>query len=366
MTAPGISTRFGSIDWGSFLRRRGWTVGVWVLLFILIGWYASLIPKFGGFQVTSISKNSMPLVFLAIGQAVIVISGGIDLSVGALMVLTNATAAQLMEGQAFGTTLLIGVALILALAALNGFVGWIITISKVPDIVVTLATSFTFSGLALLILPGPGGGTSEGFRLIFTGSRTGIGTTFLPSLLVMFIPLGIVAWYLRRTRTGLSIYATGSNLNAAYLSGVRTARAKITAYAIGGAFSAMAGLATTAITGTGEPRFSIGGTATLRSVAAIVLGGVALTGGVGSVVGAVAAGVIMFMLGPILTALKVDANTAQVVQGVLIVIVMMVAGLVELRREEKKFNGDSKGEMAGTLSQRMKCDQGIARGGCFR
>jgi ribose transport system permease protein len=332
MTALIRMVRLDQVDWKTFRRRRGWTVGVWVLLFIIITWYAALIPKFGSFQITSISKNSMPLVFLAIGQAIIVIAGGIDLSVGAMMVLTNSTAAQLMEGQAFGTTLLIGVGLILALAVLNGTVGWIITVSKVPDIVVTLATSFTFSGLALLILPGPGGGTSDGFRLIFTGSRTGIGTTFWPTLLVMSIPLGIAAWYLRRTRPGLSLYAVGSDRNAAYLSGVRVARAKITAYAMGGAFSAMAGLATTAITGTGEPRFSIGGTATLKSVAAIVLGGIALTGGVGSVIGAVAAGVIMFMLGPILTALKVDANTAQVVQGVLIVVVMMVAGLLELRR----------------------------------
>jgi ribose transport system permease protein len=91
-------------------------------------------------------------------------------------------------------------------------------------------------------------------------------------------------------------------------------------------------LATTAITGSGEPRFSIGANATLNSVAAIVLGGVALTGGIGSVVGVVAAAIIVFFLNPILSAMGIDPNTAQVIQGGLIALVMMVAGLLELRR----------------------------------
>jgi len=114
---------------------------------------------------------------------------------------------------------------------------------------------------------------------------------------------------------------------------VRTARAKIVAYAVGGAFGALAGLSALAITGSGESRFSTGANFTLRTVAAIVLGGVALTGGIGSVVGAAAAGIILFALSPILSAMGIDPNTAQVVQGVLIVVVMMVAGMLELRRQ---------------------------------
>jgi ribose transport system permease protein len=113
---------------------------------------------------------------------------------------------------------------------------------------------------------------------------------------------------------------------------VKTARAKITAYAVAGAFAALAGLAITAITATGDPRFTNASNGTLNSVAAVVLGGIALTGGVGSVVGAVAAGVILFVLYPILTAMSIDPNTAQVIRGVLIVAVMMAAGLLELRR----------------------------------
>lgn len=312
--------------------RSGWTAGVWVLLIVLIAWYAALIPRFGTFQINSIIKNSLPLVFLSIAQAVIVISGGIDLGVGTMMVLSTSAAAVYMEGQPFVVTVLIGMAIILVLAAVNGGVGWIITVSKVPDIVVTLATLFIYGGLALLVLPGPGGGTSEGFRWLFTGSTTGVGSNFWPPLVMLVLVAGGVAYFMRRSKTGLSLYASGSDPTAAYLSGVSTARAKIVAYAIGGALSALAGLAVIGLTNVGNPRFTQGGNATLQSVAAIVLGGIALTGGVGSVIGAVAAGIIVFFLDLLLVAIGFDPNGAQVVQGVLIVVVMMVAGLLEVRR----------------------------------
>jgi ribose transport system permease protein len=332
MTAETVR-RIRGVDWSTWLRRRGWTVGVWVLLVIMVAWYAALIPKFGGFQIASISKNSLPLVYLAIGQAIVVIAGGIDLSVGAMLILTNSIAAQLMLDQPLGVTLLVAVLVILIGAAINGVVGWVITLSRVPDIVVTLATSFILSGAALLVLPSPGGGTSEGFRAIFTGSGSGSGSNFWPSLVAIAIPMALAAWWMKGTRTGLSLHATGSSLGAAYLSGVRTGRAKIVSYAVGGGFSALAGLSALAITGSGESRAATGSIFTLRSVAAIVLGGVALTGGIGSVVGAVAAGIILFTLSPILSAMGIDPNTGQVVQGVLIVVVMMVAGVVELRRQ---------------------------------
>ncbi len=334
-TAPPITTS-GGVNWQRLRRRHGWTIGVWLLLVVLIGWYTTLVPDFGSFQIASILKNSQPLIYLAIGQAVIVITGGIDLSVGAMMLLANSTAAVLMDGQPLWLCLLVGLGIMLAAALLNGTVGWVINVSRVPDIVVTLAMSFVLSGLALTVLPSPGGGTAPGFRFIFTGSETGSGEVFWPALVMIIIPTLVVAWFVRGTRSGLSLYATGSDRNAAYLSGVSTARAKIVAYGIGGAMAALAGLATVAITGTGDPRYSVGANATLNSVAAIVLGGIALTGGIGSVVGVVAAAVVLFFLSPILSAMRIDPNTAQIIQGALIVLVMMVAGLVELRRRRSQ------------------------------
>ncbi len=332
MTAADATGR-KRIDWRRMLRRHGWTGGVWLLFAAIVIYYITLIPSFGAFATTSLAKNSLPLVYLAVAQAIIVIAGGIDLGIGAVLVFGNAVAAQLMEGQPFATTILIAIGVVILCAVLNGIVGWIIAVSRVPDIVITLATLFIISGLALLVLPSPGGGTSEGFRAIFTGSGTGSGTNFIPPLILLTLPVVIAAYVMRRTRTGLSLYATGSDPTAAFLSAVNTKKAKVVSYALGGAYAGLAGLAALAITGSGESRFITAANFTLRAVAAIVLGGIALTGGVGSVVGATAAGLILFTLNPVLSAMGIDPNTAQVIQGALIVVVMMVAGIIQLRRE---------------------------------
>jgi ribose transport system permease protein len=289
--------------WQRLLVRNGWALGVWLLLGALLFWYANLIPAFGSFQIASISKNSLPLVYLAIGQAIIVIAGGIDLSLGPLLLLGNVIAARFMDGQPFGIVLLIALAIIAGLAILNALTGYLISISGMPDIVVTLATSYIWSGVALWILPSPGGGTAPEFRWLFTGSQAGIGGSYIVPLVMMAIPAIAVFIFSRRSRLGLSMYAIGSSSVAARLAGLDIRRVKIASYATGGAMAALAGLATVAITGTGDPRFSIGANATLNSVAAIVLGG------------------------------GINANTAQVIQGALIAGVMMIGGLVALVRE---------------------------------
>ena len=118
MTAatPGVLAGGTQPSWQRWLRRHGWTVGVWLLLLVLIGYYSTLIPAFGSFQVASIVNNGAPLVFLAAAQAIIVIAGGIDLGVGGMLVLTSVTAARLMEGQPLIVTLLIAIGLLGAAA----------------------------------------------------------------------------------------------------------------------------------------------------------------------------------------------------------------------------------------------------------
>ena len=170
-------------------------------------------------------------------------------------------------------------------------------------------------------------------RWLFTGSTSGIGGSVWPPILMLLLPCALVAIWSRRSRQGLTLYALGSSNVAARLSGLDVRRAKVVSYAIGGAMAALAGLATVAITGTGDPRFSVGASATLNSVAAVVLGGIALTGGIGNLFGVVATAVILVMLNPILIAMGVNSNNAQVLQGILIAGVMMVGGLAALLRE---------------------------------
>jgi len=324
-----------SLMWRRWVQRHGWTVGIWLILLVLVVWYTTLIPRFGGFQASTIIAGGTAWVFLGVAQAVVVISGGLDLGVGGMLVLSSVTAARFMDGQPIGVVILIGLAIMVAAAILNGFVGWIIAVSKIPDIVVTLGSLFIYQGLALMVLPKVGGGTSETFRWLFTGSGTGIGANPWPTVVIIVIPVIIVAWWLGKTKSGLSLYAVGSDTTAAYLSGVRDVRTKIIAFAVAGVFGALAGFSSVSISGVGNPTTD-GGVLTLNSVAAIVLGGVVLTGGVGSVIAVVPAAMILFFFNPILSALGVDPNRAQVIQGVLIVLVMMVAGLLEWRRIRRR------------------------------
>lgn len=321
--------------WQRVLARNSWVVGVWLLLGALVVWYSTLIPVFGQFQIVSISKNSLPLIYLAIGQAIIVIAGGIDLSMGSLLLLSNVLAARFMHDQPLEIVILVALGIIVGLGLLNGLTGYVTSISGVPDIVVTLATSYIWSGLALWILPSPGGGTAPEMRWLFTGSPSGIGGGYGMPVLMIAIPALLVFLISRHSRIGLTLYAIGSHSVAARLAGLNVRQAKIVSYAIGGAMAGLAGLATVAITGTGDPRFSVGANATLNSVAAIVLGGVALTGGEGSVLGVVATAITLIMLNPILTAMGIDSNSAQVIQGVLIAGVMMFGGLAALLRERR-------------------------------
>lgn len=315
-----------------FARQHGWTVAAWVLLLVMVIWYATLVEEFDEFEITSVAKNSLPAVYMALAQGVVAISGGVDLGVGAMMVLSNSVSARLMEDQPLSTVLLIAVAVVLGAAVLNGLVGYVVAVSRIPDIVVTLATLFIFTGLALMVLPSPGGGTHGTLRLLFTGSESGIGLNFWPPVIAIAVPTALLALFLTRTKAGLAIYAVGSDELAAHLSGVSVLRTKVVAYAVGGGFAGLAGVAQTALANTGNPAFSNAMGGTLNSLAAVVLGGVLLGGGVGSVVGVAAAAIAFFILSPVLTAMGVDPNTSQVVRGVVIVAVMVIAGLVQYRR----------------------------------
>ncbi|MGI9642792.1 MAG: ABC transporter permease [Acidimicrobiia bacterium] len=330
-TAPTAESGTRSLMWRRWVQRHGWTVGIWILLVVLVVWYTTLIPRFGSFQASTILTGGTAWIMLGIAQAVVVIAGGLDLGVGGMLVLSSVTAAQFMDGQPIGVAIVIAIGIVIAAAALNAFVGWIITVSKIPDIVVTLGSLYIYQGIALMVPPKVGGGTTGTFRWMFTGSENGIGSNPWPALIVILIPTVIVAWWLGKTKSGLSLYAVGSDPTAAFLSGVRDGRTKIIAFAVAGAFAALAGFSSVSISGVGNPTTD-GGVLTLNAVAAIVLGGVALTGGVGSIIAVVPAAMILFFFNPILSALGVDPNRAQVLQGVLIVVVMMVAGLLEWRR----------------------------------
>ena len=221
---PGIhAARFG--------RRHGWTLGTYVLLLGLVLYWRTVPPVWGSFDVQSLAIDALPFAFAAMAQAVVIISGGIDLSVGSLMSLVNVISAKYMATMSFRDALLFAGALALGAALAGASTGSLITISRVPDIVVTLAMLFVWAGLALQIQPIPGGGAPLKYVQLATGQWF---SPWIPSGLVILLCAFVLIWLpLRRARPGLALYSIGSNRNAAYLSGVSVTRTRIFAYSLG-------------------------------------------------------------------------------------------------------------------------------------
>jgi len=212
----------------------------------------------------------------------------------------------------------------LALGLVNGVV---VVVSRVPDIVVTLAMSFVWAGAALLVRAAPGGGAAQWLKDMVLGT---LGLSFLPKAAIVLAIVVAVIWIpVVRSSIGLSIYAIGSNKLAAFRSGVSVGRTKVISYVLAGLFAAVAGLSLTASTGIGTP---VPGPYTLMSVAAVVLGGVSLAGGRGGLFGPIIAVMILQLIRDDMTFLRINSNLAVVAQGVILIGVVMIGSLVELRR----------------------------------
>ena len=323
------ATRLG----GSWRRSAGRNIYTIALLALLAGLFAFTLvvkPNFGAFDLETLSKGAMPLAFAAAAQAIIVISGGIDLSIGSMMALTNVTAALLMQNASPEAAVGV-VALVLVMGFVLGLVnGLLVVWTRVPDIIVTLAMSFVWAGAALLVLPRPGGAAAPWFMELASGSLL---ADFVPKAAVVLLVVVAIVWLpLKRSRLGLSIYAIGSDRLAAFRSGIDVSRTRVLTYAIGGLFAACGGLALTMSTGIGTPTT---GLYTLQAVTAIVLGGVSLAGGRGGIVGPIAAAFILGLIRLDLVFVGVNPNLSTVIQGSIMIVVVMVVGFITLRTERR-------------------------------
>ena len=309
------------------IRRNAWTLGLLAFLGVLLLLTRFIQPNYGAAALNNLAISVLPLALAAVAQAIVVISGGIDLSIGSMMALTSVVSATLMKDQTeeFGVVVVIGV-LLLGLV-LGGINGSLVVLTRVPDIVVTLAMSFVWAGCALLVLKTPGGGSAQWLRDIVSGS---IGSEWIAKAAVVLIVVVAVIWLpLRRSKLGLSFYAVGSDRLAAFRSGIAVGPSKVLAYMVMGLFTALAGLSLTANTGIATP---VPGPYTLLSVAAIVLGGVSLAGGRGGVFGPIVAVVILQLIRTDMTFLNINTNLATVLQGAILIGVVMIGSFIHLRR----------------------------------
>jgi ribose transport system permease protein len=331
-TQPTLGTQplFGGV--GRFMHRHLSLVGMPVLLILSLAVTVAIHPQFDSFDAQSLAMGAMPLAFAAAAQAVVLISGGIDLSVGSMIAVSNVLAAATMENATFGESLLFAAAIV-ALGSVQGAVnGLIVVFSRVPDVVVTLTTGFIWGGVALLILEKPGGGAPQEFLDL------GAGTLFTPwisgALILVAAAVAVIWVPVRRSRLGLLLYAVGSDKASAFRSGVNVELTRFLAYVLGGSFSAVGGIGLIMTTGIGSPLAGV--YYTLSGLAAAVLGGVSLTGGRGGIFGPVLAAYVLTLIPTDLIFLNIDPNFGQVIQGTLIVLVVMGGGLVTLLRARKR------------------------------
>lgn len=293
-------------------RRNSGLWGLYVLLAALLGVYIYLHP--GLLSVAGVARftqNWFPIAVVALAQTLIMLMGGIDLAIGATVSLGCVLAATAI-GDTYGGAA-IGVAIAVASGAvIGGVVGAIVAFLRIPAIVVTLAASFVIGGLALLVMPRPGGYVPAWLSDGLAGE--------MPTALVLLLLL-IVGWrLLQATPLGQDINAAGNNPEGAYRSGVNVTRARIAAYAISGALSAFAGVYIAAQTGSGDP--IIGTPLILDSITAAVLGGVGFLGGIGTFRGAIAGSLLLAVMINVMFFLGFPPVAQYVAKGLIIVVAM--------------------------------------------
>lgn len=320
---------------------RHFRVGIaFIIMFALLGVTISLNKRFFTPPViTSTSNQSMTLVFAGMAQTSVVITGGIDLSVGPMISMSNSLASAIFSESDSVLNIILVIFVVLFAASLAGLVnGLIVVYGRLQPIIVTLATSSIYSGIALYLRPRPGGYVPDGYgdlltkRLgqllpdtLFGESPTGLrafleeASHFIPASAILLVVVLVVVWIpFRRSRLGMWVYAVGSNEGAAYMSGVNVKLAKVSAYVLGGLFAGIAGLFLTAQTQSGDA--TTGTVFTLQSIAIVVLGGTSLFGGSGGVAGTIAGAVALRLIPTILFFARVNPLQQPLWEGAVILL----------------------------------------------
>ena len=317
--------------WGHRLAaQRGLLIAVAIFV-VMFAFYGYMQPVGLSSNVINTAANKgVLLALVAMAQTLPVLTGGIDLSVGTIFVLTNCLASNIVVGDPLMTALgVIGVLVVGSLCgALNGL---IVVYGRLQPIIVTIATSAIFYGLALVLRPQPGGSINPELADLMTRS-----TYWVPSSLILLLAVVLFIWLpYRRSVIGRAAYAIGSSEQAAYMSGVAIGRAKLLAYTLAGLLSAIAGLSLTALTYTGEARAALAADYTLNSIAAVVIGGTSLFGGAGSAIGSIFGAFVMRTVGDLLFVFDMNPVLQPLFVGIVLLFAVSLGSLRLLRIKNK-------------------------------
>jgi ribose transport system permease protein len=317
-----------SSDWSYWLREHKGTLLAFAAFVVMFTIYAGNHPAgFNANVATTAANKGVLLAIVAMAQTLVVLTSGIDLSVGMVMVLSNCLASVIVIGSPLTTVL--GVLGVLLVGCLCGAInGLIVIYGRLQPIVTTIATGSVYYGVALALRPVPGGDVNASLADALTGQLPG----GVPASLALLLALVAIVWLpFRRSAIGRAAYAVGSSEVAAYMSGVPIRRAKFAAYTLSGLLASIAGLFVTFITYTGEASAANGGTYTLYSIAAVVLGGVSLFGGSGSAVGAIFGALMIRTIGDLLFVFNVEPLWQPLFQGVVLLAAVCLGSVPLLR-----------------------------------
>ena len=312
-------------DWSYHLREHRGTLMAFAGFVVMFTIYASNHSAGLTANVATTAANKgVLLAIVAMAQTLVVLTSGIDLSVGMVMVLANCLSSAIVVGSPGATAL--GVLGILLTGCVCGAInGLIVIYGRLQPIVTTIATGAIYYGAALAIRRVPGGDVDSTLADALTGQLPG----GIPASLALLLGLVLIVWLpFRRSVVGRATYAVGSSEVAAYMSGVPIRRAKLVAYTLSGLLAAIAGLFLTCVTYSGEASAANGNTYTLYSIAAVVLGGVSLFGGSGSAIGAIFGALMFRTIGDLLFVFNVEPLWQPLFQGI---VLMLAVGLGAVR-----------------------------------
>jgi ribose transport system permease protein len=300
-------------------------VAVFVLMFAI---YSGNHPAgFSANVVQTAAYKGVLLALVAMAQTLPVLTGGLDLSVGMVFVMTNCVASAVVVGSPFEVA--IGSAAVLATGVVAGAVNGIVVVyGRLQPIITTLATGAIYYGIALAIRPIPGGDVNEDLADFVTDRIF----DSVPVALIVLAIIVLVVWVpFRRSELGRGCLAIGSAEGAAYMSGVRIGRSKLLAYTLSGLLASIAGLMLTFFTYSGEASAAIGGTYTLNSIAAVVIGGTSLYGGAGGAIGSIFGAFILRTIEDLLFVFDLPPLWQPLFQGVVLLAAVSLGAARVLR-----------------------------------
>jgi ribose transport system permease protein len=302
-----------------------------LILVVLIVVNTILMPRFFTYNFIKLNfKTFTPLILVGMAQAIVLISGSVDLSVGASLSLCVVVASSLMN-DSLGNIILV-LALMVAVSIGTGAVnGAIIGAAGLPALISTYATQAVFFGIAMYVMPVPGGYVPEKFYRLYNADVLG----FIPAPVAILL-IGIGIWYLMsKTRTYRYIYAIGSDQRSAYASGIKVARVRFLAHVFASIFIAIASVCLLMTFASGDARSGLG--YTMNSIAAVVIGGVSLSGGRGNIPGAIIGALILGLLTNVIFYANLSSLYQGFAKGMIIVLALALASVPKVREQRYTY-----------------------------